>query len=84
MALEGGPKSRSPYGERGLKSRNRSQNQSTGCRSPYGERGLKSHRVDRLKCLGSRSPYGERGLKFHVSDAVLHVAPVAPLTGSVD
>ena len=58
--------SRSPYGERGLKSCGRRGLYGFCCRSPYGERGLKcpSHSSQLSSRTSRRSPYGERGLKF--------------------
>ena len=57
--------SRSPHGERGLKSTLRSIMLRQARRSPHGERGLKLRRewwsVDPHS---GRSPHGERGLKF--------------------
>ena len=56
--------SRSPYGERGLKSE-RSHSLPVGMRrSPYGERGLKYAVGVRHGRRPGRSPYGERGLKY--------------------
>ena len=56
--------SRSPYGERGLKSE-RSHSLPVGMRrSPYGERGLKSRSIEIFSQKVCRSPYGERGLKY--------------------
>ena len=76
---------RSPYGERGLKSKISSIRSKSRRRSPYGERGLKlwisPSPVSHAK---SRSPYGERGLKFYPMRDVFVRGIVAPLTGSVD
>ena len=55
--------SRSPYGERGLKSADANEVIDQLCRSPYGERGLKSYEKVKELMRGRRSPYGERGLK---------------------
>ena len=61
--------SRSPYGERGLKSE-RSHSLPVGMRrSPYGERGLKYAVGVRHGRRPGRSPYGERGLKFTAQGA---------------
>ena len=62
--------SRSPYGERGLKSQvqNVLQGGRAG-RSPYGERGLKLRSGCNVLRLSGRSPYGERGLKYIGKDA---------------
>ena len=55
---------RSPYGERGLKSRSIEIFSQKVCRSPYGERGLKfDGDLTELAGGAGRSPYGERGLK---------------------
>ena len=60
------PPSRSPYGERGLKSDGWLSNAPIGTRrSPYGERGLKYLMSSPILRGGNRrSPYGERGLKY--------------------
>ena len=61
--------SRSPYGERGLKSHGQGAGIRRTSRSPYGERGLKYRLQYAKHCTSSRSPYGERGLKLNVSQA---------------
>ena len=57
--------SRSPHGERGLKSTyNFEIKGKLLSRSPHGERGLKLGPAVVSGLLNSRSPHGERGLKF--------------------
>ena len=76
--------SRSPYGERGLKSE-RSHSLPVGMRrSPYGERGLKYELYDGKIRTAGRSPYGERGLKSLMVAGVVVPEAVALLTESVD
>ena len=55
--------SRSPQGERGLKSSPRRTGPSSSRRSPQGERGLKSAAWVAEPSAAGRSPQGERGLK---------------------
>ena len=77
--------SRSPHGERGLKSCGRTSffYQQLG-RSPHGERGLKWFNVDTASFWVCRSPHGERGLKYPLCGGGRRKDEVAPLTGSVD
>ena len=56
-------RSRSPHGERGLKSRYCPPRCLPPCRSPHGERGLKLKSGRRQPTSSRRSPHGERGLK---------------------
>ena len=56
--------SRSPRGERGLKSGEIRRIMKSICRSPRGERGLKSVSPRKGEKGGGRSPRGERGLKL--------------------
>ena len=80
-----GTTGRSPYGERGLKSREHEDNAgNANGRSPYGERGLKLEVVVGVYFRLCRSPYGERGLKFRFSGETLRLTRVALLTESVD
>ena len=75
---------RSPYGERGLKSRPDGVYTIEDCRSPYGERGLK-YEVLCSEFVGfGRSPYGERGLKYPIIITTTEEKKVALLTESVD
>ena len=76
--------SRSPYGERGLKSE-RSHSLPVGMRrSPYGERGLKYAVGVRHGRRPGRSPYGERGLKWFRRRPRQAPGRVALFTESVD
>ena len=56
--------SRSPHGERGLKSHGLDVPHVVVRRSPHGERGLKSCTKERYYAIRGRSPHGERGLKL--------------------
>ena len=56
--------SRSPHGERGLKSLVLDHHHVRPRRSPHGERGLKCRCNSEATYPGCRSPHGERGLKF--------------------
>ena len=56
--------SRSPHGERGLKSYCGVNVKKIKSRSPHGERGLKCEIRGFASFLACRSPHGERGLKF--------------------
>ena len=55
--------SRSPHGERGLKSKNYESYALRKGRSPHGERGLKCGKIVKFVVRSGRSPHGERGLK---------------------
>ena len=77
--------SRSPSGERGLKSlREIHARESARRRSPSGERGLKSSGDEREDGADGRSPSGERGLKYSITVWTLLTGIVAPHPGSVD
>ena len=76
--------SRSPHGERGLKSSPLPEFLEVKSRSPHGERGLKSEPGEDIVPVPCRSPHGERGLKLVLVFLMLMVVAVAPHTGSVD
>ena len=79
--------SRSPHGERGLKSGlSWSRCAAVLGRSPHGERGLKFKKCGfRWQYAGGRSPHGERGLKYSLyCYCRQYWQHVAPPTGSVD
>ena len=60
-------RSRSPYGERGLKSLDFWRSNRTRGRSPYGRAWIEIRtRLWRFPAPVCRSPYGERGLKYAV------------------
>ena len=64
-------RSRSPYGERGLKSLDFWRSNRTRGRSPYGRAWIEMSRPQRrIPSLSSRSPYGERGLKSERSHSL--------------
>ena len=63
-------RSRSPYGERGLKSLDFWRSNRTRGRSPYGRAWIEIRtRLWRFPVPVCRSPYGERGLKFTAQGA---------------
>ena len=77
--------SRSPHGERGLKSRNGlslgEDYWSLPARGAWIEIGYIDLIAPEVAC---RSPHGERGLKYELVQIVLAPLNVAPRTGSVD
>ena len=78
-------KSRSPCGERGLKSRTSTADKANHYRrSPCGERGLKWGPCHRPLPIPRRSPCGKRGLKLLYAECPEDFAAVAPRAGSVD
>ena len=74
--------SRSPYGERGLKSSQASRSRPYLRRSPYGERGLKSAYWAKVTWFIRRSPYGERGLKYKAYAFILQNRESLPIRGA--
>ena len=77
--------SRSPYGERGLKSLDFWRSNRTRGRSPYGRAWIEIRtRLWRFPAPVCRSPYGERGLKCQDRSAGYRRCQVALLTESVD
>ena len=83
--MDGAQDSRSPSGERGLKSLQRHPiRRLHTSRSPSGERGLKFFGINSGGYPYGRSPSGERGLKYPVDGGNACAASVAPHPGSVD
>ena len=76
--------SRSPHGERGLKSHAIDRRPVIASRSPHGERGLKLSHVRHAYAGMSRSPHGERGLKSVPVWVNAYARRVALLMESVD
>ena len=77
--------SRSPYGERGLKSIDSGEMLNASCRSPYGERGLKYNRLARWLALAAGSLSLRRAwIEINRLRARLPYHCVALLTESVD
>ena len=76
--------SRSPHGERGLKSCYHLSPLYCSRRAPPGERGLKYlAALSTFATMRGRSPHGERGLKWGMCIDYYQKKTVAPRTGSV-
>ena len=74
--------SRSPCGERGLKSLQRQNIWAMTGRSPCGERGLKFSILVLMLHDMCRSPCGERGLKFNKIHLITPPSESLPMRGA--